>query len=173
MGELGLLLSGEMLLRLPLLLSGERRCLTFTLPGSAAPPVPGGEATAAVKAVAVPAARASGGVELDGGGLLLLPLPPPPPPPPRGPPGPVLLPTEAEVAGERVGLCWLPRRSWYGTVARIGWSSRLVPALPPGAPPTPLPPAAPPAPLLPTGTPALLPPPQLLVGEPAVPRRIL
>lgn len=111
MGELGLLLSGEMLLRLPLLLSGERRCLTFTLPGSAAPPVPGGEATAAVKVVAtvaVPAARASGGVELDGGGLLPL----PPPPPPRGPPGPVLLPTEADAAGERVGLCWLPRRSW-------------------------------------------------------------
>lgn len=63
-------------------LSGERRCRPFTLPASAAPP---------------PADN--GGVALGGGGL-----------PPRPPPGPVLLPTEAE--GERVGLCWLPRRSW-------------------------------------------------------------
>lgn len=80
-GELGLRLSGELLLLLPPL-SGERRCRPFTLPASAAPP---------------PADN--GGVALGGGGL-----------PPRPPPGPVLLPTEAE--GERVGLCWLPRRSW-------------------------------------------------------------
>lgn len=125
-GELGLRLSGELLL----LLSGERRCRPFTLPGSAAPP---------------PAAN--GGVALGGGGL-----PPPRPPPP--PPGPVLLPTEAE--GDRVGLCWLPRRSWYGTVARMGWSSRLVPAAPP---PAPLP-----------GPPAVPPP---AVGDPAAPRLIL
>lgn len=85
-GELGLRLSGELLLLLPPL-SGERRCLPFTLPGSATPP-PGG------------AAAANGGVGLGG----LLPRPPP------LPTGPVLLPTEAE--GERVGLCWLPRRSW-------------------------------------------------------------
>lgn len=126
-GELGLRLSGELLLLLPPL-SGDRRCLPFTLPGSAPPPA------------------ASGGVALGGGGE----LPPPRPPPP--PPGPVLLPTEAE--GDRVGLCWLPRRSWYGTVARIGWSSRLVPAEPP---------------------PALLPGPPAVpaVGDPAAPRLIL
>lgn len=126
-GELGLRLSGELLLLLPPL-SGERRCLPFTLPGSAPPPA------------------ASGGVALGAGGG----LPPPRPPPP--PPGPVLLPTEAE--GDRVGLCWLPRRSWYGTVARIGWSSRLVPAEPPPAP-LPGPPAVP------------------AVGDPAAPRLIL
>lgn len=35
--------------------------------------------------------------------------------------GPVLLPaTEKEEETERVGLCWFPRKSWYGTVARIG-----------------------------------------------------
>lgn len=187
MGELGLLRSGEMLLRLPLLLaavavvvlvgklSGERLCLTFTRPHSTALPAPGGVVTAA-------AARANGGVQLVGGGLPPLPLPPPPP---RVPPGPVLLPTEAEAAGERVGLCWLPLRSWKGTVARIGWSNRLVPEPPPGAPrptppllllllvtvPLPLPPP-PPAPLLPTEAPAPLPPP-LPVGDPAAPRRIL
>lgn len=127
-GELGLRLSGELLLLL-LPLSGDRRCLPFTLPGSAPPP---------------PAA--SGGVALGGGGG----LPPPRPPPPL--PGPVLLPTEAD--GDRVGLCWLPRRSWYGTVARIGWSSRLVPAEPP-PPPLPRPPAVP------------------AVGDPAAPRLIL
>lgn len=127
-GELGLRLSGELLLLLPPL-SGERRCLPFTLPGSTPPP---------------PAA--SGGVALGGGGG----LPPPRPPPP--PPGPVLLPTEAE--RDRVGLCWLPRRSWYGTVARIGWSSRLVPAETPPAP-LPGPPAVP------------------AVGDPAAPRLIL
>lgn len=129
-GELGLRLSGELLLLLPPPLSGERRCLPFTLPGSAAPPP-----------------TANGGVALGGGGL---PPPRPPPPPPR----PVLLPTEAE--GDRVGLCWLPRRSWYGTVARMGWSSRLVPAAPP---PAPLP-----------GPPAVPPP---AVGDPAAPRLIL
>lgn len=83
-GELGLRLSGELLLLLLLPpLSGERRCRPFALPGS------------------------SGGVALGAGGGLLLLLPPPPPP---RPPGPVPLPAEAE--GERVGLRCPPRSSW-------------------------------------------------------------
>lgn len=66
-GELGLRLSGELLLLLLLPpLSGERRCRPFALPGS------------------------SGGVALGAGGGLPL------PPPPRVPPGPVPLPAEAE-----------------------------------------------------------------------------
>lgn len=85
-GELGLRLSGELLLLLLLPpLSGERRCRPFALPGS------------------------SGGVALGAGGGLLLLLLLPPPPPPR-PPGPVPLPAEAE--GERVGLRCPPRSSW-------------------------------------------------------------
>lgn len=41
--------------------------------------------------------------------------------------GPVLLPaTEKEEEAERVGLCWFPRKSWYGTVARIGCNRTAV-----------------------------------------------
>lgn len=65
-GELGLRLSGELLLLLLPPLSGERRCRPFALPGS------------------------SGGVALGAGGGLPLPLPPP------RPPGPVPLPARAE-----------------------------------------------------------------------------
>lgn len=44
-------------------------------------------------------APAGGGVGLGGLG-------------PRAAPGPGRLPSEAAAAGGRVGLCWLPRRSW-------------------------------------------------------------
>lgn len=45
--------------------------------------------------------------------------------------GPELLPaTEKEEETERVGLCWFPRKSWYGTVARIGCNRTAVVLLP-------------------------------------------
>lgn len=39
---------------------------------------------------------------------------------------PVLLPAVMEEEAERVGLCWFPRKSWYGTVARIGCNRTVV-----------------------------------------------
>lgn len=45
--------------------------------------------------------------------------------------GPELLPaTEKEEETERVGLSWFPRKSWYGTVARIGCNRTAVVLLP-------------------------------------------
>lgn len=77
-GEPGLLLSGELLLRL---LSGDRL---------------GRPLARGACSVGAPA---GGGVGLGGLG-------------PRAAPGPGRLPSEAAAAGGRVGLCWLPRRSW-------------------------------------------------------------